>query len=302
MKVAYLILAHKNPQQVKKLINSLNVLNAYFYIHIDKKVKLEDFTMLFDRNSGNINFAEIRENGQWGDIGIVKATLSLLKAAFADKCDYYILLSGMDYPIKSNTHIFSFLESHKEESFIEFAKLPVTNLNYGGFDRVEGYSYTIRNRRYTYIPYRLNPKYNTKGHLLNIILGAYSLIKGKRKKPNGINDFYYGSQWWMLNKDAVEYILEYLVQNPKYLQFHKFTLLPDEVFFQSILINGLSSNFLRIINNNYRFIYWNEDSNHPKFLDSNDKNMIFQSDSLFARKFAEDSDLYNIIDEKLRIC
>ncbi len=43
MKLAYLILAHKNLNQLYKLINTLNYCeNVDFYIHIDKRVNIKE--------------------------------------------------------------------------------------------------------------------------------------------------------------------------------------------------------------------------------------------------------------------
>ncbi|MGF1986665.1 MAG: hypothetical protein RMY62_002115 [Nostoc sp. ZfuVER08] len=57
MKIAYIILAHKYPEQLKRLIHRLNTENVSFFIHIDKKVEakiyhqvvtlLKDFTNVF---------------------------------------------------------------------------------------------------------------------------------------------------------------------------------------------------------------------------------------------------------------
>lgn len=44
MKIAYLISAHTDPIQLKKLVRSLYVDGkTYFFIHIDKKAKIIDF-------------------------------------------------------------------------------------------------------------------------------------------------------------------------------------------------------------------------------------------------------------------
>jgi len=37
MKIAYIILAHKNPDQIKRLVLRLNTEGTSFFIHIDKK-------------------------------------------------------------------------------------------------------------------------------------------------------------------------------------------------------------------------------------------------------------------------
>lgn len=38
MKIAFLILCHKNPNQINKMINTLDDEDVSFYLHITKKV------------------------------------------------------------------------------------------------------------------------------------------------------------------------------------------------------------------------------------------------------------------------
>jgi hypothetical protein len=210
------------------------------------------------------------------------------------------LLSGMDYPIKTNNYINSFLKENFGKSFIEYQKFPVHDLNYQGHDRIEGYSYTLKKTRQTYVPYRLKPKFSFIGHVLNIILLLWSIGKGKRKKPFYVKDFYYGSQWWILYKREVIFVLRYLEDNPDYLSFHKYSLIPDEIFFQTILLNNYSSDQENIVNRNYRFLIWKKDANHPQYLHIKDNKCILDSDALFARKFEENADILKIIDLKIK--
>ena len=46
MKVAHLILAHKNPDQVERLIRALKHPAFYFFIHVDKKSDEKQFNYL----------------------------------------------------------------------------------------------------------------------------------------------------------------------------------------------------------------------------------------------------------------
>lgn len=290
MKIAYLILAHKNPEQLSCLINQIKTDDVYFFIHIDIKSRIEDFQNETNKTEANIKYISNRKNGQWGDFGIVQATLNLInEAASTSFFDYYILLSGMDFPIKKNSDIINFLNANNGKSFISYSKMPLNELNYGGLDRVTGYSYTINKKRQTFVPFRLKPKFNFKGHVLNILLGLVSLPKGRRKPPKEIKCFYYGSQWWMLHKTTINYILEFLGKNPDYLAFHNHTLIPDEIFFQTILLNHSNHNELGLINNNYRYMCWQPSSDHPKILGMEDSDSLLNTPDLFARKFEFES-------------
>ena len=47
MQKNYLILAHKNPQQLYRLIKALDDGKSQFFIHVDSKTAIEPFTALF---------------------------------------------------------------------------------------------------------------------------------------------------------------------------------------------------------------------------------------------------------------
>ena len=50
MKIACLILAHKNPVQLNELIEVLDCNEIDFYIHLDKKVKKKNFVSSEEKN------------------------------------------------------------------------------------------------------------------------------------------------------------------------------------------------------------------------------------------------------------
>jgi len=97
-KLAYIVLAHKHPEQLVRLMNVLRDENDLFYIHIDKKADIAIFKNAFHRaHLENINIVK-REDGRWGGLGIVKAALNGIIAALEtrERFDQIILLSGLD--------------------------------------------------------------------------------------------------------------------------------------------------------------------------------------------------------------
>ena len=64
MRVAHLIMAHKNPSQLARLIKKLEHPEADFFIHIDKKVDITAFLELGDNN--HIKFINKRTLVNWG--------------------------------------------------------------------------------------------------------------------------------------------------------------------------------------------------------------------------------------------
>ena len=99
MKLAYLILAHKNPQLLRREIAALSSKDSTFFVHIDAKSNIDLFLLL---KAQNVFFLEPRIEVFWGEFSQVRAILALISAALASATnhDYFILLSGSDYPLQ----------------------------------------------------------------------------------------------------------------------------------------------------------------------------------------------------------
>ena len=98
MQKNYLILAHKNPLQLGRMIERLDDGASKFFIHLDAKTPIEPFAACLE--GGHIRFIEPRERCVWGDFSIVQATIRLMEAA-SEEQGLFILMSGQDYPIQS---------------------------------------------------------------------------------------------------------------------------------------------------------------------------------------------------------
>lgn len=301
MKLAFLILAHKNPNQLIELLQRLDSSSSLFFIHIDSKVDISPFKKLTE-DFNNVFWTK-RENGRWGDIGIVKASLNCLISATEHSSDisHYILLSGQDYPLKNINKIIAFFKENKNTSFIEHNPFPIQKLNYSGYDRIRAYSLNFYGKRQTAVPLSWNPKFNLKGRILNYFLLLLHLPKGKRKHPKGIRPFY-GSQWWVLSNETARSVIEFINTRPDMLAFYKHSLLPDEIFFQSILgsiQNQLPAN-QKVLNENLHYIDWELEESHPKILKPDDFKKLISSDKFFARKFElpESNELIQKLNER----
>lgn len=288
MEKAYIILAHKQPDQLYRLVERLDDGQSVFFIHIDKKASITDFEIL-------LNFGEKvkivkREDCKWGGISIVVAILNGMKAIKESnlKIERISLLSGQDYPIKSNDYINNFFKTSPYSIFIRYWEIP----NYeiwkwrGGLFRLDKYFFGLK-------PYQ---RFISK--TLNFLAILFSAFK--RRMPYNLLP-YGGWMWWTIDMDALNYILKFLEDHPKYLQYHKHTFVPDEIFFQTILLNSNDKKLLEKINNNdIRYIHWEKfTDSHPETLTKNSIKEITEADGLFARKFdiKVDSEILDLIDE-----
>lgn len=270
MRIAYLILAHKNPNQVKRLVS---LLNDDIYIHIDSKCDIEKFYM----SNEKIKYLNDRISVNWGGFTMVQATLKLINTARKNRnYDYYVLLSGDDYPISNLNEFELFLDKHKEYSFMEYDK----------------FEEKWRHLKVRYEKYRISESTNMLTKVLQKILNIFVNHRSMFRNMQA----YKGSQWWCLNLESIDYILKYIKDNRSVIRYFKHTYIPDEMFFQVILMNSYLKN--RIINNNLRYILLKD--SHPEILTIKNLNdLINEKNKFFARKFdievdSEVLDLLNV--------
>lgn len=292
---AYIILGHKEPKQIAKLVSTLSHPDDYFFIHIDRKAAILPFIeAVAEEKVSNIHFIKKRENGQWGGFGIVQATLNAIDEIVKSGVSFchVHLLSGQDFPIKKNDEIRAFFAESSKKDFIQYEAFPVSHLNGGGWYRIQNYSWSFLGKRLTYLPSHLNNSFNFKGKLINTFLGIIETFLPKRTFPKSMKPFY-GSQWWSLSNDTITSIHEFLQKNKDYIDFHKHSLLPDEMFFQSIVM--CLNNDQTTVNDNKRYILWEKGSSHPVTLKTENFPDIASSNAFFARKFEETEGILNLI-------
>lgn len=311
MNLNYIILAHKNPNQLKRLIKKLSGPDIYFYIHIDKNVDVKPF-LEETKFLSNITFLsdEKREIGTWGDIGIVKATINaMIEIVDSQKKGYTILLSGQDYPIKDNDYIYAYLKNNYGTNFIDTFGLPSESLKFMGLDRINRFKVNLSNKRGHYVQLYsvLESKFYKKSSLKNIIElfkhNKYHFLLSifvKRKFPKYTKP-YVGSQWWAITTEMLKEIIQFLEKNPGYIKYHKYSLLPDEMFFQSIIMSLVEKNPVLSIKNSLTYVNWSrKNCELPVTFDISDFDELTEQEDnkLYARKFdiEIDENILNKID------
>lgn len=279
MKIAYLILCHKNSHQIERLIKQLNTQNTDFYLHIDKKATN---VKLMPRD--NVYYVEDKErvDVRWATISMVYATMALVKKALNTniKYDYYFLISGQDFPIKSNEYIESFLIENKGKNFIQ-----VLSHSDPMYTR-----YKKRNVLY-YPEWMFSQK-----TIVKILRKIYILISGGYKKTFKVFrrklaaniTFEYGSQWWGLERKCLVWIYNYLKKNNNLNKIFGYSLTPDECVFQTVF---MMSPFNGTQRDKLVYLEWSKNRNNPKVLTKADFNLLLDDKkNLFARKFDESVD------------
>lgn len=276
MRIAHLIVAHKNQKQLERLIYSLKHQEADCYIYLNKKVDIRPFDYL--KQLSNVHFVKERIRCSWEGYSLVRAMFKYSEQIRETgiKYDFVNLLSAQDYPVRHVNGIHNFFKKHTGKSFILFdisndtkwwkvaearyKKFHLTNMTFRG-------KYFIQN-----LLNRIVPKCILR---LDLILYGSS-----------------NSAWWTINYELAIYMAEFLNNHSELSSFLNYTWTPDEFAIENVIINSPYKN--EVINNNYRYIDWNAGEAHPKILLKNDYEKIIQSDMLFVRKFDTDSDFFKL--------
>lgn len=261
MKKIILIHAHKELSLLNKLINELFYKNFIIYLHVDLKSKI-DINLIDDR----VNFINKRFDIVWGEFSQVSTTLYCIEQILKeqDNFSHIIFISGQDFPIKSNKEIDSFLDLNKDKSFISYSEISKKNENINlkwRYDHLHFPKNEVVSRKWNSLLYRLNLK------------------KKFNREELKNTTYYYGSNWWVINRDLLEITIKKSTQKIK--KYFKYVHCSDELYFQTLLLNSEFSS--AIINNNLRYLEW-ENYNHPKILTEKDYNLIIESDAFFCRK------------------
>src|SRR3954454_18339911 len=226
--IAYLIVAHHEPDILRRLVLSLSAEWSRFFIHIDKKVDVRPLVEAL-ADVPDVTFVEARVPVYWGGWSQVRATLSLIDAAVMSSQPFsrFVLLSGVCHPVKTNREIRDTLLNSRFEYMNAYPmpnekyEKPLTRLTqwyFEGGDRMSGFKARCIRR-------------------LNRLAISSGLT---RSINNGLGELtpYAGSNWWALTNDAIDLIQETIKMKPNMLALYKYSLCPDESFFQTIIANS----------------------------------------------------------------
>jgi hypothetical protein len=296
-KIAYLVFAYKNPQLLKRAINTLSTEHCAFFVHIDQKTDIGQFSCI---RGDNVFFTNKRVVVHWAEFSGVDAVLLLIRQALSrpERYDYLVLLSGSEYPLRSGRYIHAFLEENQGFEFISSLKMPapgkpISRINTLHFESDK--------------PVR---------RLAWRALAKVGLAERDYRRYLGDLEPYSGITWWTLSRTACEYVLRFAESNPHVEKFFRDTFAPEESFIHTILGNSPLRDRVRW---NFLFEDWTPPSDprqvvrgHPQYLTKQHvalfeapgkvwlDDLYGRREALFARKLSDDRlDLADRLDEMI---
>ena len=293
MRLTYIILAYKLPDVLIRLVDRLDVGSPSFIVHVDRKTDDATYQAMTDGLAGrsNVHFLEERVECHWGEFGRVAASIAGLRhfVAHGGADDRVVLLSGQDYPLKPAARIEAFFRERPGISFLEHFAMP----DFGW--QVDGGMYFLERGRAA-----------TGLSAIEVMHNMYDLIDAdrhdpteRRRLPRGLKPFH-GSSWWAFTYDRAEYVVRFVDEHPEVVRFFDNVVVPDEMFFQTILLNAPLSDDIK--SDALHFVDWSPPRTpHPKLLDVGDFHRLVSTNYLFARKFdpGHDAAILDLLDDHL---
>lgn len=274
LKFAYLIMAHHRPDILKELVKALDYDSNDIYIHIDKK-SLEKYDWSITTHRAGLFFITSIDI-IWGSYSQVECEFRLLEAAFkGGNYDYYHLMTGVTYPIKSYDYINNFFKKNSGYEFI-------------GYDNKADFSSRIK---YKYLMTNHGKRTGKIGLLMNKIEKTY--IWAQKIFGRDLSKKYglickKGLAYFSITDRLVNYILgkEEMIR-----ELLRYSISGDEIFVQTLAYNSEFREKIYDLNDEYngclRLMPWNNTlpNRNEHCFELEDLNLLQNSSSLFALKF-----------------
>ena len=304
--IAAVILAHNNPEQVRRLVRALAGLDIF--LHCDSKTP-SDVLATMTAELPNIVVVP-RHRTARASWGMVEGELAGVRAALErSQAEHIIVCSGSCYPLVSVADLQDELQIWRGLSRLELSPIPYPAWSFRSGEPDGGI-------------WRFNRRFLAVGGRMILVRGGYPIPIGRRSIPPMLN-LHASSQWKIYARAHAQTVLSVLDDHPDLVRFWRATFASDESCVASILSSPqlVGSVVEELRHDRTWYIDWRgkEVGGHPRWLDMSDFPRLAlernrapllpgdprvrgdEARKLFARKFGADcDDLLDRVDEELR--
>ncbi len=231
MRIAYIILAHKDPDQIKRLVDSLSG-TGDFYIHIDKKSDLGAFENLL-KNYQNVFFTTKRYSVWWAGFSIIKGYMAGLIDAYNSKTEYdrFVFMTGQDYPLMTNGEILREFEKNKTTEYVMAYNITTSTIP------------TDKNKILNnwYFDFFFNNLFLARCYrhfMYKTITKSYKRKEIRVPLNNQLVDPYFGQMLSAFTRHGAELLINTYKYDKQFNRRMKRTHAPDEIYWQTVIFNS----------------------------------------------------------------
>jgi hypothetical protein len=303
VKVAYLVVSHRNPDQILRLVRVLREGGGEVAVRHDGRREPLPASALQEAG------ARALEDGidlAWGDTGYLRMQLNALEWAARElDPDWVVFLSGQDYPLRPLADIEAGLAATEADARLSGFWELATRRDPGG-------EKTPFFRRYAYRHF-IPPAWLPERDLPRAVapLAYRCRLPGDLPDRVGVRwpllpfgdgfRAHVSADWLTLNRRAVAAVTAFARAHARVMRHYRRTIVPAESFFATVLANDPS---LRVDPDGRRFISWpRPGAPHPDTLTSDDLDRVLASGMDFARKFdtSIDARVLDLLDDARRV-
>ena len=254
--LAAVVLAHRDPTQVRRLITALE--DVPVVLHCDVKAP-DDVAAEMGRDWNGRVVTVPRTSGALNSWSLVRIELDSLRASLAHSSAGHIaVLSGADYPVVGTEELLRSLRAWEGRSYLLNRPVPFEHWSVPGHP--DGGQWRTAHR------------FLTRGDDLLTVRGVPARLPWRRRLPAGLS-VRASSQWKIYAREHVERLLDTVDRRPDLVRFWRSTLVPDESFAASMLSSPDLTGAPAIpeCHSSPWFIQWGQrGAHHPEWLREDD--------------------------------
>jgi hypothetical protein len=298
--IAFLVVSHRNPNQVLRLVRALREgAGSQVLVHHNKRGEPLDERSVKDAGGHLVQYGLAVE---WGNVAYTEMLLRAL-AELAERFDpdWVAVVSGQDYPLRPLDEF----EHHLAESPHQALLGDTWELDMSAEPPPpQGEFY----RRYRYRHYAwprpaaaiLARALGDRAYLRELPsgLGVRLGIRSPRHPFGPALRCYVSSDWMTLERAALRALLDFARTETTVMRHYRRTIIPSESLFATVLQNDTSIS----VGPAPRLLRFDDGSPHPRTFGAEDVEGLLASGMFFARKFDEKIDglALDLLDEARR--
>jgi hypothetical protein len=270
--MAILVMGYRAPEVLRAAVPVYVAAGCDIYVHVDAKRDLADYVSALGNAAENCKFVSDRLNIFWGGYSMVEAELALITAAMS-KGNYtrLSLVSDDTFPIIPPARLQAFLAEPVER--IMLRKL------------TDGDPFMKRYKEFFILDHPVSSLLGRPIESAAVdtdFLASMEALVRRRALGKSALPIYYGSQWWSLTRKTILDILTRLEDDPAIAESFRFSAVPDEIFFQSLVGNSVAAAQLR---GGPLYVDWSKDVRPYIFRNASELTGLAPQYA-FARKFS----------------
>ncbi|MCQ8239535.1 beta-1,6-N-acetylglucosaminyltransferase [Rhizosaccharibacter radicis] len=272
MRLALLVLAYREPEVLRAALPIYKAAGMDVFVHLDRKADLPAYVSRLGEAAENCRFIDRRASVFWAGFSMIEAELALILAAMPERSyERFTLVSDDTFPLRSPAELRAYLEEDHDRVMLR--KLDADD------------PFMVRYQKFFFLDHQATALLGRpieSAAVDEAMLHHMAHLQDTMRRGKKPIDIFYGSQWWSITRSSMETILGRLEDDSHLLESFRYSAVPDEIMFQSLIGNYVPISHVR---GGPVYVEWGKEPKPYVFRTDDELNAIGK-DYAFARKFS----------------